>query len=305
VFSRNAKITCAVTAAAVAGVAGAYTCLRAAGGDVVQEAPARFRQAPVAPPQAAAKGAAPVIPSYLEPLAEPAGMVRAPVRAASAPLPEPAPLREEPKPNVPSAEEATNTCAIGTRPMGECDCFNDAAGTLTMRPHPTQSCLEQESRRLGHHLIVAKENGVYEIAQTSYQPETVQVPAYFQHTQQAANNGFRRLPSFAFNPAPVTFARAPASVAKPVKGCIGSHVTPVSSLSASTFAHMHSALHTISSGASTSHTYVAPTLTTISVGAPAPTGGYNYGPPPAPVQVGGAPTTIFVGAPQGPSCKCN
>lgn len=60
-------------------------------------------------------------------------------------------------------------CAPGFHPVGECDCVADDRSRITLRQEPTAACLDKESERLGHKVIVKKKTGSYELG--GYDPE--------------------------------------------------------------------------------------------------------------------------------------
>jgi hypothetical protein len=137
------------------------------GTDLVTESPAAWRltsRAPAPPSHALAIHAFPG--DYLEPMAEPtaspkaSGANRAP---SSISLAQPS-APQAPVPAALASAEGGGECAAGARPLGECNCYDESAGKLSLHLHPSQACVLEESVRLGHQVVVKNESGGLELA---------------------------------------------------------------------------------------------------------------------------------------------
>jgi hypothetical protein len=161
---RSAKIlaaTIAVTAAAAAGV-----LLARQGRDPVVETQPRFTASVSAKQNSVpAQSRISLQPNtYLEPMAEP----KPSAAAVTKQIPEPAKPAEpaaEPVPALaPPPVADPQACALGSRPIGDCNCLDEAHDKLALRLHPTQACLDEESKRLGHQVLVTNGQGIFELA---------------------------------------------------------------------------------------------------------------------------------------------
>jgi hypothetical protein len=179
-ISKNVLIAAGVVTVAMGAAAVFAVANRAGTGELVSESAAQYRLG--AGGSAAREAKAPGVQvSYLDTLSEPSGGSRPyGAKPAAAPsgepsrglaslavsppspvLPSPAPEKTE---AAPAQEAKGGDCRTGSRPIGDCNCIDESRGRIFLHQHPTQACVEEESRRLGHQVILSNDDGSMELA---------------------------------------------------------------------------------------------------------------------------------------------